>query len=157
MVSAGGTHINRDSNGNFEGTESCWDGSGGGLSSMEQAPSYQFIITNLTGPKRGTPDLAADADPASGVDVYSTTGCGGWCQVGGTSVSSPVLAGIVNAAGSFMPSTNAELTKTYLEYQRPILWKTNFFDIVTGNNGARAEFGWDLCTGIGSPRKLAGL
>jgi kumamolisin len=157
VVSAGGTHINRESNGNFEGTESCWDGSGGGLSSMEPVPSYQFIISNLVGPKRGTPDLAADADPNTGVDVYSTTGCSGWCQVGGTSVSSPVLAGIVNAAGSFEPSTRAELTKTYHEYQRPLLWKTNFFDIVTGNNGAPAKFGWDECTGIGSPRKLAGL
>jgi kumamolisin len=157
VVSAGGTHINRDSNGNFEGTESCWDGSGGGLSSMEPVPTYQFIISNLVGPKRGTPDLAADADPATGVDVYSTTGCGGWCQVGGTSVSSPVLAGIVNAAGDFKNSTHAELTKTYLEYQNPLQWRTNFFDVVTGNNGAPAKFGWDQCTGIGSPRKLAGL
>ncbi len=157
VVSAGGTQIIRDSNGNFQGVEDCWNGSGGGLSSMEAVPSYQFIITNLVGPKRGTPDLAADADPASGVLVYSTTGCGGFCQVGGTSVSSPVLAGIVNAAGSFFNSTHAELTKTYLEYQNPLQWKTNFYDIVTGNNGAPAKFGWDECTGIGSPRKLAGL
>jgi len=55
-----------------------------------------------------------------------------------------------------MPSTNAELTKTYLEYQRPILWKTNFFDIVTGNNGARAEFGWTYAL-VSASRKLAGL
>jgi subtilase family serine protease len=112
VISAGGTRISRDSNGNFT-TESCWSGSGGGLSAFESRPSYEHIISNLVGSQRGTPDLAADASPASGVLVYSTTGCGGWCIVGGTSVSSPVLAGIVNQTGSFLGSTNAELTKTY--------------------------------------------
>ena len=65
---------------------------------MEAIPNYQLIIGNITGPHRGTPDIAADASPNSGVAVYSTTACNGWCQVGGTSVASPVFAGIVNAA-----------------------------------------------------------
>ncbi len=108
-VSAGGTRIIRDGSGNFTGEEDCWSGSGGGISLYEPLPNYQLIIGNRTGPKRGTPDIAADASPNSGVAVYSTTGCGGWCQVGGTSVSSPMLAGIVNAAGSFAPRTSSEL------------------------------------------------
>jgi kumamolisin len=159
VVSAGGTHINRDSNGNFTGTESCWSGSGGGISIYETLPHYQFIIENLTGLHRGTPDLAADADPNSGVLVYNTSLylCPGWCIVGGTSASSPILAGIVNAAGGFRSSTNAELTKAYGEYRLPAIYHTDFFDITTGNNGAPARPGWDQCTGIGSPRKLAGL
>jgi kumamolisin len=159
VVSAGGTHINRDSNGNFTGTESCWSGSGGGISIYETLPHYQFAIQNLTGPHRGTPDLAAVADPYSGVLVYNTTLylCNGWCIVGGTSASSPILAGIVNAAGGFLNNTNAELTKTYGEYKNLALYRTNFFDITTGNNGAPARGGWDECTGIGSPRKLGGL
>jgi kumamolisin len=156
VVSAGGTRIMRDSNGNFT-SESCWSGSGGGISQVEILPQYQFIIMGKAGAHRGTPDLSADAAPASGVDVFSTTGCGGWCIVGGTSVSSPVLAGIVNAAGGFLGNTNAELSKTYHEYKNPVEYRTNFFDVTTGSNGSPAGPGWDQCTGIGSPRKLSGL
>jgi len=100
-VSAGGTKVIRDTSGNFTGEEDCWSGSGGGISTMEPLPQFQLFIGNRTGPHRGTPDWSADASPASGVAVYSSTGCSGWCQVGGTSVSSPVLAGIVNSANSF--------------------------------------------------------
>jgi subtilase family serine protease len=159
VVSAGGTHISRDSQGNFTGTESCWSDSGGGISQYELLPHYQFLIQNRTGPHRGTPDLAADADPNTGVLVYNTSLylCNGWCIVGGTSLSSPLLAGIVNAAGGFRSSTNAELTKAYGEYRIPAQYHTDFFDVTTGSNGAPARVGWDECTGIGSPRKLAGL
>ncbi len=157
VISAGGTHINR-SGGNFTGTEACWGGSGGGISVYEPRPSYQTIVENIVHTWRGIPDLSADADPNTGVAVYSSTYCGGWCQVGGTSVSSPVLAGITNAVAGFKTSTNAELTKTYLEYTLPGIYHTDFFDVVTGSNGFSAVFGWDRCTGIGSPRKpYAGL
>jgi kumamolisin len=151
-VSVGGTTIIRDSNGNFTGEEDCWSSSGGGISQYESLPLYQNILRNISSTHRITPDVSADANPASGVLVYSTTGCGGWCVVGGTSVSSPVLAGITNAAGSFLNSTSAELTKTYGEYRLPGIYHKYFFDVVQG-----AKFGYDQCTGIGSPRDLAGL
>jgi kumamolisin len=158
VVSAGGTHINRDDNGNFTGTERCWSHSGGGISMYESIPHYQFTLL-LPSRRRGTPDLAAVADPYSGVLVYNTSLylCGGWCIVGGTSASSPILAGIVNAAGGFQSNTDTELTKTYGEYGIPMQYHAYFFDITTGNNGAPARLGWDQCTGIGTPRKLAGL
>src|ERR1039458_5047937 len=57
--------------------------------------------------------IRANATSPSGVAVYSSTYCGGWCVVGGTSVASPLLAGYVNNAGHFLASTNAELYKTY--------------------------------------------
>lgn len=155
-VSAGGTRVLRDGNGNLTG-ERCWSGSGGGISTMEPLPNYQLIIGNKTGPKRGTPDYSADADPNSGVGVYSTTGCGGWCQVGGTSVSSPVLAGIVNAAGSFVNHTASELHTSYNWYLNPALYHKYFYDVTTGSNGAPAGPGWDECTGLGSPRNLGGF
>jgi kumamolisin len=157
VTSAGGTHINRDSGGNFTGTESCWTGSGGGISIYEPRPSYQNIskVKTIVGNFRGTPDMAADADPGSGVLVYVH---GHFTIVGGTSVASPVLAGYVNSAGNFLTSTNAELTKTYIldsskasGYWYPL----PFFDITTGST--RATTGWDNCTGIGSPRKLSGF
>ena len=155
-VSAGGTHIIRDAGGNLTG-ESCWSGSGGGISAYEALPQYQLIIGNITGPKRGTPDIAAIADPNTGVGVYSTTGCNGWCQVGGTSVSSPVLAGVVNAAGNFFNLTLKQNSKMYTEYRNPGIYHQYFFDVISGSNGSPAKVGWDQCTGLGAPRNLAGF
>ena len=156
VVSAGGTRIIRSS-GSFTGEEDCWSGSGGGISQYESLPNYQLIIGNRTGPHRGTPDWAADASTSSPVAIYTTTGCGGWCAVGGTSVASPVLAGITNAAGSFANHTPSELQKTYGWYHIPVLYRKYFYDVTKGSNGSPAKLGWDECTGLGSPRNLAGF
>lgn len=156
VISAGGTLVQRDSNGNFT-TETCWNGSGGGISQYEPLPNYQLLIGNRTGPHRGTPDWAADASPASGVDIYSSTYCGGWCTVGGTSVASPLLAGITNAAGNFHPSSPSDLQTTYGYYMNPGVYRYYFFDITSGSNGSSAKQGWDECTGLGSPRHPSGF
>jgi len=74
--------------------------------------------------------------------------------VSGTSVSSPTLAGIVNAAGEFNASTNAELTEAYKEYGNSKEYKADWTDITRGINGCKK--GWDFCTGIGSPKTLNG-
>ncbi|HTV65091.1 MAG TPA: S53 family peptidase [Bryocella sp.] len=153
VVAAGGTSIVRGSNGLWTGAEYCWNGSGGGISEFEALPQYQLYLSNKFGTKRGTPDWASDANPGTGVAVYSTTGCGGWCQVGGTSVSSPTLAGIVNAAGNFHNNNQVELGNTYHDYFEGILtYRRAFYDITVGSNGSPAGTGWDECTGLGSPR-----
>ncbi len=158
VVAAGGTSIVRDSNGNFTGQEDCWNGSGGGISQYEALPQYQLFLANKLGTKRGTPDWASDANPGTGVAVYSTTGCGGWCQVGGTSVSSPTQAGIVNAAGNFHTNNQIELANTYHDYFEGILsYRRYFFDVQVGSNGMPAGVGWDQCTGLGSPRNITGF
>ena len=56
---------------------------------------YQY---ELFGPIPGQlPDISFNADPASGVWIYDTDEGGFWLLiVGGTSVASPALAGIVN-------------------------------------------------------------
>src|SRR5271165_3942517 len=151
VVSAGGTDINRDSNGNFT-NETCWSGSGGGLSQYEPLPQYQIYIPNRTNFKRGTPDWAAIAG-GQGVEIYSSTYCHGWCGVDGTSIATPVLAGIVNQAGNFHPSTLAEEGQPYHLYIRPVLYHTVFFDVTSGSNGQPAGPGWDQCTGLGSIRE----
>jgi len=155
VVSAGGTTIHRDPSGNFTG-ETGWQFSGGGVSIYEPLPSYQSAIQSIVGNFRGTPDVAAIADPNSGVAVFNSTYCGGWCVIGGTSVSSPVLAGITNAAGSFESSTNAELTKIYSEYGNPTEYQNLFNDITVGYNGYYATKGWDVVTGVGTPKSPKG-
>jgi len=77
-------------------SESIWNGSGGGLSSVVPEPAYQYAI-QTTG-KRSIPDVALVADPSTGVAVYTTIpsiGQGGFEVVGGTSLSAPAWAGIL--------------------------------------------------------------
>jgi kumamolisin len=150
VVSAGGTYIERNSNGAFV-TETAWNDAGGGPSQFEKRPSYQNIIKSIVGTHRGTPDFSSEASQVSYVAIYSQYGCGGWCGVGGTSVSSPTLAGIVNAAGTFNTSTAAEDGEAYKDYANATKYKADWRDITSGSNGYACKKGWEFCTGIGSP------
>lgn len=160
VVSAGGTHINRDGAGNFL-SEAGWSGSGGGPSAYEARPSYQDVIQTIVGTHRGVPDYSFDADPNSGVSVYDSTSCqgfSGWLVFGGTSVSSPSLAGIVNSAGS-NTSSAAELSLIYFSVSNSgaTINSANFRDILTGTAGSfSAKTGWDFVTGIGSTNGITG-
>jgi kumamolisin len=149
VVSAGGTTNSRDANGNLQ-AQLAWSSTGGGPSKYESRPSYQSAISHTVGSKRGTPDVAADADPNTGVWVYNVPYCSGWCIVGGTSAAAPVWAGIVNAAGRFSTSSQVELSTIYSNLGKAV----DFTDIAQGscgpNQGYLAGTGWDFCTGAGS-------
>ncbi|HLV80013.1 MAG TPA: hypothetical protein VKT32_07000 [Chthonomonadaceae bacterium] len=159
VIAAGGTTVTTNSSGGFV-SESGWSSGGGGPSTQEARPAYQNAISGIVGSSRGTPDIAYDADPNSGASVYDSTPYNGitygWLVVGGTSWSSPALAGIVNlantAAGAFAAGSQAELTTIYSN-----LGSANFRDITTGNNGYAAGPGWDFVTGVGSVQGLNGL
>jgi kumamolisin len=155
VVSVGGTTILRYASGFFY-LETAWgdgirgtEGAGGGPSQFEPRPSYQNIIKSIVGTHRGTPDFSSDA--ATDVAIFSEYACGGWCEVYGTSISSPTLAGVVNAAGTFNTSTKAENTEVYKDYGNATKYKADFRDITTGSNGYACKKGWEFCTGIGSP------
>lgn len=87
VTSVGGTTLTLDAAGNVL-SETPWARSGGGITTIEQTPSYQHGH-----PGRSTPDIAFMADPHPGVEVYDTD-YGGLVQVGGTSVGAPCIAGI---------------------------------------------------------------
>jgi kumamolisin len=155
VVSAGGTTVNR-SGGNFT-SETTWSSGGGGTSRYESRPSYQSSVSGIVGSKRGTPDFSFDANPNTGVQVYDSIAyegtVGPWWIVGGTSVSSPSLAGIVNAAAHFASSTNVELTTVYSYLGN----SSDFRDITSGSCGTHsAKSGYDLCTGVGSDQGYTG-
>ena len=171
VVSVGGTTVNRDSSGNFL-SESCWSDSGGGSSSVEAWQSPPNILNGM-GPwsayqyetfgqgNRSTPDISFNADPASGVWVYDTDGtCIGFCTVGGTSVGSPAVAGIINASNNRLGQASLanpwydtlENNLLYSQLNDHIAYGVNFYDVTTGSNGHAAGAGYDQCTGIGSPR-----
>ena len=180
VVSAGGTTVNRKTTNEGFVSESCWSGSGGGISTVEQwSPSstgfrgngmgpwsaYQYPQFGgyLAGAFRHTPDFAFDSDPNSGVYVYSGYN-GGWFIVGGTSVASPSLAGIVNLAGNKLGQapqgggyyTNEENNLLYDQLFAAKAYGANFYDVKTGSNGCSVGVKWDYCTGVGSPRGLLG-
>jgi len=146
VVSVGGTQFNRDSDGNF--VSETYGGGGGGISEYEPIPSYQSVIKKIVGDKRGNPDVSSD---------FCCTGIylqGQWGGVGGTSWSSPTFAGIVNAAGGKMKSTNDELTAIYKEYTDKKEYKADFHDITEGDSSCTV--GWNFCGGVGSPRTYKG-
>jgi subtilase family serine protease len=161
VVSAGGTTLNLDSSGNLL-SETAWSGSGGGGSKYEPRPSYQNAIQGTVGARRGAPDMSFDANPNTGVSVYWQ---GSWLVFGGTSVSSPSLAGIVNLAsassGSFAASGLSELGRLYANLTdsspSPTGSGYDFRDIVSGSAGRfSCRPYWDFVTGIGSNWGLSG-
>ncbi len=151
VIAVGGTTLNMS--GGAVTSETGWSSSGGGHSAYENLPSYQSSLSSLLGTKRGVPDMAAVADPHTGVAIYDTSAEPGWLVVGGTSVACPICAALTNDAGSFLASSNAELTRIYSG-----LGGSNFRDIVSGTAGSnKAAVGWDYVTGVGSPLGTSGL
>ncbi len=74
-----------------------WNGSGSGCSSFESKPKWQ---TDTGCSNRTDNDVAAVANPNTGVAIYDTYDQGGWLEVGGTSVSSPIIASVFALAGT---------------------------------------------------------
>ncbi len=95
VVAVGGTTLLTNSNGTYD-EELSWYAGGGGLSQLESAPYWQkevLPIQSGTVGDRGVPDIAMDADPESGANVYSQSN-GGFIGVGGTSLSAPLALGV---------------------------------------------------------------
>jgi hypothetical protein len=150
VTSVGGTSLSASANARGW-TESVWNGSGSGCSINEPKPSFQ----QDTGCSRRTiADVAAVADPNTGVAVYDSYGSGGGWQVfGGTSASSPIVASVfamATAPGGVYP------------VQYPYANPGALFDVTTGSNGSCATaylchggVGYDGPTGLGTPNGVS--
>ena len=150
------------------GGETGWTGGGGGVSNFYPEPTYQ-LANGFTFPPglsgRTVPDISSDADPNTGVAVYDPQDFGAatpWDEIGGTSLSSPTWAGFIAIANQgrqvlFGEAPLAGPTQTlpalYALQNVPNSYNLYFHDILTGNTGLySAGPGYDLVTGIGSPR-----
>jgi subtilase family serine protease len=159
VVSCGGTSLNRSTTGAFL-SETGWNDTGCGPSVYEPRPSYQNVVASVVGTKRGVSDLAFDADPNTGVYVYDSTalwGESGWWILGGTSVASPSLAGVLNLAAAsgnaFAVNTAAEQARIYGNLGNA----KAFRDITSGTDGKyTCKAGYDFITGVGTPNGLVG-
>jgi kumamolisin len=157
-LACGGTSL--DASGDSIRSEVVWnDGagngaSGGGVSGFFPLPSWQANLsaqgsqggaTALA--NRGVPDVAGNADPATGYDVRID---GTNSVIGGTSAVAPLWAALLarlnQTSGQPAGYINPRL------YQNPQALR----DITRGNNGDfNAAAGWDACTGLGSPNGAA--
>jgi len=155
VVAVGGTSVSTNGSGVLTG-ETGWSGSGGGNSPYESKPGWQ---SGVGGAGRSVPDISSDANPNTGVSVYGPTGRGpksGWLVFGGTSVSAPTMAGMVNVGGGTYSNTTALLSIIYSHYFNPSI-PPLFRDIISGNNGFPCTTGWDFVTGVGSPQGTGGF
>src|SRR3954453_15052519 len=147
VLSVGGTSLYTNGSGQYAG-ESVWSDGGGGASKYEGIPSYQ---NGLGVTSRGTPDVTYNGDPETGFAVYDTYGTGGWAQFGGTSIGTPqwaALLAIANQGRSLagkQPLANAQAAL----YAMP---SADFHDITAGNNNQQATDGYDLGSGLGTPK-----
>jgi subtilase family serine protease len=156
VVSVGGTTLNL-SNGNYS-SESAWSSGGGGVSSNEALPGYQSAM-GLSYSGRATPDVSMDANPNTGVYIYDS-GYHGWTGLwGGTSLSAPMWAGLAADAdqgrSSFLQSSTLSSRFDYAAAGGTSYSSTYYHDIISGSNGFAAGPGYDLATGLGTPK--AGL
>jgi kumamolisin len=152
-LACGGTRL-------LSNSETVWndqDGwaTGGGISDVFPVPDYQKNISlpaSVNSNKRkgrGMPDVAANADSATGYNVLVD---GQWTVVGGTSAVAPLMAGLLALANQKLKRSSG--------YIHPKIYEANpavFKDITVGNNitaksgGYTAGPGWDACTGLGVP------
>ncbi len=147
-TSVGGTTLTMGSGGAYS-SESAWDTSGGGVSTLYSRPSWQ----PGSGTMRTVPDVASNADPNSGYAIY--TG-GSWQQIGGTSAAAPLWAGFT----TLYNQKAAAASKANLGFANPAIYgigegssySSALHDITTGGNqDYNAGVGYDEVTGWGSP------
>jgi subtilase family serine protease len=155
VTAVGGTSLSKSTN-SRGWTESVWEtssseGAGSGCSSDVAKPSWQHD-TGCS--KRMVADVAAVADPATGVAVYQTYGGSGWAVYGGTSAASPIIASVYALAGT----PGASDTPASYPYSHT----GNLYDVTSGSNGScspsyfcTATTGYDGPTGLGTPNGTA--
>jgi subtilase family serine protease len=155
VTSVGGTNLKRI------GTaiqETAWNRSGGGFSRFYQTPSYQQepakAQQSLFQNRRGVPDVAADADPFTGLAIYEDNL---WTLGGGTSASAPIWAAIMAIGDQMAGRPLGFINPALYKLATTDAYKHDFRSITSGNNstgsvkGYSAGPGWNPVTGLGTP------
>ncbi|GAA3842929.1 peptidase S8 [Streptomyces coacervatus] len=159
VTSVGGTALSKATSTTRGWSETVWktsstEGTGSGCSSYDTKPTWQ---TDTGCTKRTISDVSAVADPATGVSVYDSYGItAGWYTFGGTSASSPIIAGVYALAGT--PSSSSYPAS--FPYTKAGTSALN--DVTSGNNGScsttylcTAQSGYDGPTGWGTPEGVS--
>lgn len=136
-------------------------GTGGGFSNLVARPSYQENATALyinTHPQyyqysvsggRSIPDIAANASDVSGYAIYFE---GNWIKLGGTSLATPLWAALIVRLNQNL-GFNLGFINPFL-YE--LIESEAFNQILIGNNNLYVGgYGWNPCTGLGTPKGVA--
>jgi subtilase family serine protease len=147
VIAVGGTTLNLKPD-NTRAAETAWSGAGSGCSAYIPKPTWQTDTTGCS--NRTVTDIAAVADPDTGVAVYDSYGSkrgANWYVFGGTSVAAPIIGAIYARNG--VPTDPALGL-----YTNP----SSLFDVTSGSNGTcalsylcTATPGYDGPTGNGAP------
>jgi subtilase family serine protease len=142
------------------------EASGGGFSDLFPRPDYQDGVPGI-GADRGVPDVAADADPATGMTLAASesTGKSVFFSASGTSAAAPLWAALIALADQYAGHPLGFVNPAIYRIGRSTSYHQAFHDITTGNNtvtfphetitGYQASPGWDPATGWGSPNAQA--
>jgi len=154
VLACGGTLL--ESSGGKISREVVWNqgvgkgATGGGVSDHFPLPAWQAgakvpVSVNPAHFKgRGVPDIAGDADPATGYQIQVD---GKDAVFGGTSAVAPLWAALIALINEQIGKPVGFLNATLYAKGTVALR-----DITSGSNGAyQAGAGWDACTGLGSP------
>jgi subtilase family serine protease len=162
VLSVGGTTLDASwATGSYHG-ETAWntgDGaSGGGYSSLFPRPAYQDGLARARA-TRGVPDVAANANSATGMAVLQ--GDGRLHSSRGTSASAPLWAGVIALADQQAGQHLGFVNPAIYAIARGPAYHQAFHDVTAGDNsvqwhggvitGYHAGPGWDPVTGWGSP------
>jgi subtilase family serine protease len=173
VTAVGGTQVLLGSKGQQLSAPRVWndDGvnggplaSGGGLSVMFSRPSWQNAVASIVGSRRGVPDVSLDASCDPGALIFTTFpgSVGGWQSECGTSLATPLFAGIVALADQLAGHNLGLLNpKLYVLGARKA---PGLLDITLGSNtvsipvpggntvvvGYSARKGYDLASGWGT-------
>jgi subtilase family serine protease len=148
VVSVGGTVLTKGG-GSRGYSETAWSGTGSGCMTKQSKPSWQ---TDKRCKWRTMNDVAAFATDAA---IYDTYPSGGWFTVDGTSIATPVIAGVYALAGN---------ANTLDAAQSLYAKGASLFDITSGSNGScrrKLEYqctagpGYDGPTGKGTPNGVS--
>jgi subtilase family serine protease len=149
VVAVGGTTLTKSASGKW--SEAAWRDTGSGCATGQQKPSWQHD-SGCSG--RTENDISAVAFDVAEYDSYQY---GGWLTIGGTSVSSPMMAGVFGLAGN---ASSLDAAKSFWTLKKK-QYKKELHDITTGDNGScspsylcTAGKGYDGPTGWGTPNGI---
>ncbi|HEX3463101.1 MAG TPA: S53 family peptidase [Candidatus Elarobacter sp.] len=163
VTAVGGTTLISQVDGTYQG-ESAWDAGGGGISQFEYSPYWQSGVQPASSTPvgftfRGIPDIAMDADIQTGLIIYEG---GSWTITGGTSLASPLAAGVwarmlqSHPGIGFAPPAlyhafSVAHAGTKLLGPPPTINVGGFHDVISGGNGAYTALpNYDYTTGLGT-------
>jgi subtilase family serine protease len=169
VTAVGGTQLDLRGNGVRRSPDVAWRGSGGGKSIVFDRPAYQNAVRAVIGRHRGVPDISMDASCSSQVAIYGSfygSRKGEWSPICGTSLATPLFAGIVALAYQYAYQHGGHALGLINPaiYQIEAKHEAGLVDITKGNNsqtflngskrykvrGFSARPGYDLVSGVGT-------